>query len=156
MDYRICAAEDAELGALAALYDDYQAYLKSVGLTYDYRQGSAAEILRARLRSKLFRAFAARVDGASVGFLICSLQRLPSEYLCCGSAMLGYINDLYVAPQYRGNGIAGALVGAAEDWLRASGVTAAELQIVAGNHAAECFWQSRGMQPVRTIHAKKL
>ena len=156
MDYRISVADDAALTALAALFDEYQAYLKTVGLTYDYRQGSAAEVLHARLRSRLFRILSASVDGAAAGFLICSLQRLPGEYLCCGSGMIGYINDLYVAPQYRGNGIAGALVAEAENWLRASGATTAELQVVTGNQAAERFWHSKGLRPVRTTHAKKL
>lgn len=154
MDYRICDASEAELAALAALYDDYQAYLASVGLTYEYRQGSAEEIIRARLRSKLFCVLCAFRGDVPVGFLVFSYQRLPGEYRCGGSSVIGYINDLYVSPDCRGDGIAGALVGEAKERMRASGVTTVELQVVGGNLTAERFWRSQGMVPVRTIYTQ--
>lgn len=154
MEYRICDASDTELAALAALYDDYQAYLASVGLTYEYRQGSAEEIIRAHLRSKLFCVLCAFSGDVPVGFLVFSYQRLPGEYRCGENSVIGYINDLYVSPDCRRDGIAGALVREAKERMRASGVTTVELQVVGGNLAGERFWRSQGMVPVRTIYTQ--
>ena len=95
-------------------------------------------------------------DGGLAGFVVCSILRLANEYLCedCGS--VGYLNDLYVVPALRRQGLALKLTGMAEDWLREREIPTMQLQVLQNNPAAHRYWQRVGMGPVGTLYDKKL
>ena len=51
----------------------------------------------------------------------------------------GWLYYLAVAPDHRGQGIARALVAAAEDWLRKRGVRKVQLMVRSGNDATGLY-----------------
>jgi GNAT superfamily N-acetyltransferase len=51
---------------------------------------------------------------------------------------------VYVADSVRGGGVGKRLVDAALDWFGAQGITRAELNVVAGNHAGQRFYERHG------------
>ena len=151
---RPAAIEDME--ALTALYLAYGEELKRSGLHYDIRTENVPKVLESRIKSRLIYFAAAESAGEIVGFVIASILRLGGEYLCGGEASVGYLNDIYVAPAARRQGLAEALTASAEAWLRENGVRAMELQVVTGNTAGEAFWRRQGAYPVGTLCYKKL
>jgi aminoglycoside 6'-N-acetyltransferase I len=69
--------------------------------------------------ARAFCFLARTQDGAVVGFAEVSLRR---DYVNgCSTSPVGFLEGLYVVPQARRQGVARALVGAAEDWAARSG-----------------------------------
>ena len=93
---------------------------------------------------------------ALLGFVFCSILRLSPEYLCQGAASVGFLNDLYVSPAARRQGLARRLTAFAETWLQENGINVMQLQILPGNAAAQAYWSGHGMTPVATICSKTL
>jgi ribosomal protein S18 acetylase RimI-like enzyme len=58
-----------------------------------------------------------------------------------------HLYRLAVAPAYRGRGIAGSLVRAAEDRFRTLGGTRADAMVLDGNAAAHPAWRAMGYRP---------
>ena len=157
MTYAIREAVSEDLDALIALYRSYFADLKACGMNFDLRAENLPRVLQARVRSRLLLAGVAEAeDGTIAGFVFGSILRLGAEYSCGGAASVGYINELYVAPAARRQGLARRLADFCEDWLRGQGVTAVQAQVLAGNSAARAMWQAYGMTPVSTTYEKKL
>lgn len=157
MTYTIREAVPEDLDALIALYPTYFAGLKTCGLSFDLCPENLPRVLETRIRSHLLLAAVAEAeDGSVAGFAFASLLRLSAECTCGGAACVGYINELYVTPAARRQGLSRRLADFCEDWLRGQGVTAVQVQVLAGNGAAQAMWQSRGMVPEGTIYEKKL
>ena len=157
MAYTVREAVLEDLDALTALFQDYFADLKACGMNFDLRAEELPRVLRARIRSHLLLAAVAESeDGAIAGFVFGSILRLGAEYSCDGAASVGYINELYVTPAARRQGLSRRLADFCEDWLRGQGVTAVQAQVLTGNGAARAMWQARGMAPIGAIYEKKL
>ena len=157
MAYIIREASQEDLDSLTALYQDYFADLKACGMNFDLRAENLPRVLQARIRSHLLLAAVAESeDGAIAGFVLGSILRLSAEYSCGGAASIGYINELYVVPAARRQGLSRRLADFCEAWLRGQGVTAVQAQVLTGNSAARAMWQERGMAPVSTTYEKKL
>ena len=157
MAYLIREAAPEDLDSLTALYRSYFADLKACGMNFDLRAENLPRVLQARIRSHLLLAGVAEAeDGTIAGFAFASILRLGAEYSCGGAASIGYVNELYVAPAARRQGLSRRLADFCEDWLRGQGVTAVQVQVLAGNSAARAMWQARGMTPVGAIYEKKL
>jgi len=58
---------------------------------------------------------------------------------------------LYVAPAYRGAGLAGRLIDAAADWAAARGFDRLQLYVTTTNEPARRFYHRRGLRPVQEI-----
>lgn len=80
---------------------------------------------------------AAEVAGALAGYIVC--------WTVADEAELG---NLAVAPQWRGAGIARALIMHARERVRARGATQWFLEVRESNHAARKLYQSVGFEPV--------
>ena len=150
-------ATEADLPALLELHQDYHGELHPFAMPYALNPGGLEEALRLRIRPRLIlTAVAQGEDGGLAGFVVCSILRLANEYLCedCGS--VGYLNDLYVVPALRRQGLALELTGMAGDWLREREIPTMQLQVLQNNPAAHRYWQRVGMGPVGTLYDKKL
>lgn len=66
----------------------------------------------------------------------------------------GFVHNLYVTPEMRGQKIGGELLGAAEDALDAAGVDRIVLETLAGNEAARRFYERRGYTPHRVAYER--
>ncbi len=84
-------------------------------------------IRNGRISSQM-TAFFAEVDGEVLGSIACQVQTLPyPDVTTAEFRKFGYIWSVYVEPQARRQGIAGALVKAGIDYLRSIGCTKAVL-----------------------------
>ena len=148
-------AEDLE--QLLRLYHDYHNGLLEVGMNYDLNEETLPRVMQNRLRSRLvLTAVAEDGEGNLQGFVFCSILRLAPEYTCRGEASVGYLNDLYVAPGARGQGLARKLTAYAENWLREQEVSVMELQVLGKNENAQEFWKKQGMEPIGLLCCKYL
>jgi len=148
-------AEDLE--QLLSLYRDYHNGLLDVGMNYDLNEENLPRVMQNRLRSRLILTAVAEDEaGKLCGFVFCSILRLAPEYTCRGETSVGYLNDLYVAPQARHQGLAQKLTAYAESWLREQEVSVMELQVLGKNEKAQEFWKQQGMEPIGLLCCKYL
>lgn len=61
----------------------------------------------------------------------------------------GLVENVYVVPEHRGEGVGSALLAAAEDRLRDRGCEAFFLEALAANEAAKRFYREAGYEPHR-------
>ena len=105
---------------------------------------------RTRVRENIARhvvsdtALVAREDGV-VGFV--TFEREGGSYE--QDRVRGVVTNLYVRPERRDEGLGAALLAAAEDRLRESGVDAVALEVMADNEAARRFYRRAGYTPHR-------
>jgi GNAT superfamily N-acetyltransferase len=125
----------ADLPALAALFDGYRVF---------YGQPSDPVRAGAFLRERLERGdsrllLAVDADGATLGFV----QLYPS-FTSVGTAPIEILNDLFVAPEARGRGVARALLRRAADDARARGAVKLVLSTALDNATAKTLYASEG------------
>lgn len=68
----------------------------------------------------------------------------------------GVVQNLYVEPPARDQGIGSALLEAAEQALRAAGADRVTLEALAANRAARRFYERRGYEPHRVAYERPL
>lgn len=87
----------------------------------------------------------ARQDGDVVGFIMFTVESGRYEQ----DVTTGLVENLYVEPPARREGVGTALLEAAEQRLAAGGATVVQLEAMADNDAARQFYAARGYQPHR-------
>lgn len=87
----------------------------------------------------------ARQEGNVVGFVMFTIERGRYEQ----DVTPGLIENIYVEPAARRDGIGSALLGAAEDRLVADGATVVRLEAMAENEGARQFYVAHGYAPHR-------
>ncbi|MFO1336834.1 MAG: GNAT family N-acetyltransferase [Burkholderiaceae bacterium] len=131
-------AEAADLDALAALFDAYRRF---------YEQPADLVLARRFLAERLARGesvvfVAPRADGAGLaGFC-----QLYPGFCSVAAAPVRVLYDLFVAPEARGQGVAQALMQAAEDDSRRAGCARLDLSTAHTNRRAQALYESRGWQ----------
>jgi len=103
-----------------------------------------------RIRESLVRhVIADRVlvadTGRITGFVMFTIERTEYAQDCTR----GVIENLYVRPGRRGEGIGSVLLGAAESRLEDAGVDTVALEVMAPNDAARRFYRRHGYRPHR-------
>lgn len=117
----------------------FAAYREFYGLPPD--EQAAAGFLRDRLHAGESVVLLAETADGPVGFL----QLYPGfESLELAPAWV--LNDLYVAPDARGTGVATALMERAEELARAAGAASLSLETAHDNHGAQRLYEQRGWQ----------
>jgi len=66
------------------------------------------------------------------------------------------IDNLYVAPDFRGSGLAHTLFEKAKEWAKAEGLTSLQLKVYNENKGAIHFYEKEGMAPLTTTYELKL
>lgn len=129
----------ADIDALASLFDQYRQF-----------QGKAGDIPAARAfllermnhgEAVLFLAFD-RAGGAPLGFA----QLYPS-FSSVSLARVFILNDLFVAPAGRRQGVASALLAALEAYAWAFGAARLSLNVARDNVSAQQLYRAQGWQP---------
>lgn len=114
-----------------------------------YTDEELAEILQDPARPVL----AAEEEGTLIGYAFCEIQEQ-------GGAMRPgrtlYLDDLCVDETCRGQGVGSALFEAVTALARERGCGRITLHVWAGNDAAEAFYRSRGMTPMKTALERKV
>lgn len=134
MTATVSHAQPADLDALAALFDAYRQF---------YGQPSdvpaAREWLRSRLRFGESKVLVARQGAAAVGF-----AQLYPMFSSVRMARTWILNDLFVLPATRRQGVARALLDAAAAFARADGAASIQLETARDNAAARATYRDAG------------
>lgn len=123
---------------------------------HEYGSHLLAEANSQRIRESILRhvvtdsVLVAR-DGELVGFVMFSTE--TSEY--AQDCTRGTIENLYVRPDRRGEGVGSRLLAAAEDRLEDAGVDAVTLEVMAANDDARRFYRRHGYRPHRVEMEKQ-
>lgn len=133
-DVSVSIAAAAELEDLASLFDGYRVF---------YQQPSdpdrARTFLRERFQHNDSVIFIARRDGVAAGFV----QMYPS-FSSVSTARVWILNDLFVAPHARRNGVARALMDFAVEWAAADGAARLILETARENVPAKALYRELG------------
>jgi ribosomal protein S18 acetylase RimI-like enzyme len=124
----------SDLPALIPLFDSYRQFY---GQPSD--PGRAERFLRERLERDESVLFLAREGSTPAGFV----QLYPS-FWSVAACRAWILNDLYVAPEFRGRGVARALM----EWARAhaelTGAQGMSLATQRDNHTAQRLYEAQG------------
>lgn len=155
---RIRPARPQDLDRVAALWGLITDHHASLDPLFRMRRGPVAEgelreLLRALQRDPDAEILLCEVDGSAVGLCIVRIDRAPP---ILEETERAEISDVGVRPQWRRRGIARALVGAAEDWVRDRGVARVEIQVAAHNREGQAFWRAAGYGHLMDVLHKRL
>jgi len=130
-----------------------------VGLA-DGQREYGSHLLADENRSAVREAVARRVatdglrvadsDGDVVGFVTFEVERGPLAM----DATRGVVDDLYVRPSFRGEGVGRRLLAAAERRLVADGADVLGIEAMADNGAARRLYEREGYDPHRVAYEK--
>lgn len=95
-------------------------------------------------------------DGAIVAGYACIMNRVQSNDLDDGDIEFGLVADLLVRKAYRGRGLGGRLLQAAEDYARAHGVQWLRVSVMAANETAGRLYRAAGFEPLYAELEKRL
>ena len=134
MSVTVTQAQPADLDALAALFDAYRQFY---GQPSDV--AAARDWLRSRLRFGESKVLLARRNGEPAGFV-----QLYPMFSSVRLARTWTLNDLFVLPATRRQGIARQLFDAAAEFARADGAAAIRLETTRDNAAARATYRDAG------------
>lgn len=139
-------ATPSDLDRLVPLFDGYRRF---------YEQPADPALARDFLGERLERMdtvlFVAELDDRAVGFT--HLFPIFSSTRC---RRLWLLNDLFVASEGRGQGVARALLRVAEQYARSTGACGLELATAHTNTPAQRLYESLGWQLDRTFRHYEL
>lgn len=158
-----------KISVRAALPDDYpflaacmgglQAAEIEIEANRDSVEASAEPHLQwvlAQISQKDGTVFVSELNGQRVGCLLCTVDEDNGEYVKPRHRRFGYVNDLYVGDRARGQGVADALMQAAEDYFREKGLTNMRLGVLSENKRARAFYERLGWNSYEQVYRKVL
>jgi ribosomal protein S18 acetylase RimI-like enzyme len=151
-------ATNADAAALRGLIVELQTYERRLSPT----RRPGAEIANAYLdwlwsRTETDGAILiAACSGAIAGFIACWVRTVDYLAETADSNRSGYISDICVLPAYRGRGIAGHLLRAAEQRLARPGINCLRITSLANNSSACAAYRKSGFVPYEVTFEKRL
>jgi len=121
-------------------------------LAEDARRDAVA-YRREQLRDENAALFVAEREGRLVGYTHVDYGETPPVFARGAEAN---VNEVYVAPDYRGNGIAGDLLDRAEAWAADRDCEHVTLSVNVDNETARRVYESRGYETRRHKMDKRL
>ncbi|MES2473831.1 MAG: aminoglycoside 6'-N-acetyltransferase [Pseudomonadota bacterium] len=96
----------------------------------------------------------AREGDAVTGFVEAALRR---DYVNgCETSPVAFVEGIYVRPDYRGHGVARALIAAIEQWARAQNVKELASDALLGNSQSHAMHQALGFaETERVVYFRK-
>lgn len=134
MQLRRATVKDVD--AIAPLFDRYRQFYEQ-----SPDAAKAREFIQARLSADESVIFIAEDQGQVLGFT----QLFPS-FSSVGAARAWILNDLYVLPEARRQGVARALLDAAADFGRSTGAARLELETDHDNRSAQALYRHMGWE----------
>jgi len=134
---QVRAATLADIPLLAPLFDAYRVFYRK-----ESDLSAATAFLTARLNGGESRIYTAElVDGQLAGFV-----QLYPLWSSTRMAKLWLLNDLYVNPAYRGQGISLSLIDAAKELVKSSGACGMFLETEVTNQIGNRLYPRAGFQ----------
>jgi len=118
----------------AAVSEHFSEYFQR--FSFDQRKAG----LETKAQHGIFRLFIARSNGQLAGQCIISL----------GPDLIGEIDSLFVAEEFRNKKIGDSLMRAALDWFDKNGATSKSIVVIHGNESAHSFYARYGFLPRST------
>ena len=140
-----------DLDRVAALWTAITDHHREIDPLFTMRQdgeNALGELLRAMHRDPDTQILVYDESGDLPGMLIVRIDHSPPIMLETERAE---ITDLGVRDSERRRGIAGALVDAGLDWIRASGVERVEVHVAHANPEGQAFWRARGFADLMDV-----
>ncbi len=97
------------------------------------------------LDDETYRVYVAEADGEIRGFASAHRWGPPPIYEESSEV---YLDELYVRPEARREGMGTQLVNAVRDWTDRIGARRLRLNVLAANEAARAFWTAQDAQPL--------
>jgi ribosomal protein S18 acetylase RimI-like enzyme len=134
----------ARIAPLAAAHIEHVLPLVQQYWRFEAIEGFDASRIEALLERviadpRLGEAWLATIDGRAAGYLL-AVYVFSLEH----QGLTAEIDELFVSPDHRAQGLGGRLLDAAEASFRARGCTNIFLQVGRDNEAARAFYRSRG------------
>jgi len=148
---------DVSIPSLSATDALVELWVSLAASQHEHGSHLLADANRTRIRDSIAhhiatdRLLVAR-DDAICGFVMFTLETGGYEQ----DVTRGLVENLYVLPGYRNEGVGGALLDAAEDELRARGAEVVALEVLADNGEARALYRSYGYRPHRLTLEKRL
>jgi GNAT superfamily N-acetyltransferase len=115
--------------------------------------GEEPAVALAAMAEDLARGFHVRLalsdDDAAVGFVEASIRTDYVNGTSCSPA--AFLEALYVAPEFRRQGVARALVGSVVEWARRAGYTELASDSLLGNSTAHAVHRALGFQETERV-----
>jgi len=136
----------------AVLQFQYEIYERNFpGLCVDKRfLSDYARQLQQATRNAAQRLWVLDESGRTCGFLWAALITTMID------ECVGYIKNIYVAPEWREQGYGQQLIATAEQWFGSEGVKKAALDASVGNEAAQALYERMGYRVTRLRMEKSL
>ena len=96
----------------------------------------------------------AEIDRSFVGFVAGWIEHSDAVTETRDSNRFGYISDVYVLPEFRGQRIAIRLLSAIEERLCGAGITRIRICALAANASASASYEQAGFEPYEIIYEK--
>ena len=128
MEYSIKQVTIEDYDAIYELWNSTEQSRRALNPVDDSREG-----IERYLKRNPNTCFAAVADGKIIGVILTGHD-----------GRRAIIHHLCVHPEYRRHGIAGMLLGKAEEALRAEGITKIFGLVFKDNEAANAFWENQG------------
>ena len=134
-------------------YSEALAAVDPYGGLVDDPHADATEHRRERVREDGTFDRVAVADGALVGYVAGDFRPAPPVVRHGDTA---HVNELYVRPAYRREGVADALLAEAEAWARQRDCVYVSLNVHRENEAAAALYRDRGYEVARYNMRKPL
>lgn len=133
MQVRRATLQDA--GTIAPLFDRYRQF---------YEQAPDPMLARAFVQERLERDESAIFIAESPEGQVLGFTQLFPSFSSVGASRTWILNDLYVLPEARRQGVARALIEAAADFGRQTGASRLELETDHDNRSAQALYRHLG------------
>jgi ribosomal protein S18 acetylase RimI-like enzyme len=134
LNIEILQATPADVGALAPLFDAYRQFYKKPS-----NEEAARRFLFARLSKDESVLLFAQHEGDAVGFV-----HLYPVFSSTNLARQWILNDLYVVPDARKQGVAHALMDSARKYAESTQADGLMLETATDNHTAQRLYERLG------------
>jgi GNAT superfamily N-acetyltransferase len=140
---RAVATDDPCWDRMPDVVRAYLEDLKAFGLPFEIADEPVGRMIRYMrgVAMKSGMVFIAEGNGGIAGFGWGTLRMQPA---LLEKAKRGCVNDLYVAPPWRGSGLGERLFRLVDDWLIGKGVDVIEFEALTDNSSAQVIWERRG------------
>jgi GNAT superfamily N-acetyltransferase len=158
--FRIRPYEERDFGTVRAMLDGLQEYECTIEANRAHwadRGAAYAEWMLEESAQNQGAVVIAESEGAVIGLLTCWRAEDASDITVVPEARVHlYISELFVAEAWRGRGVAGALLAAAEGHARSIGIAQVTIGSLATNASARRAYAKAGFEDYEILLRKRV
>lgn len=148
--------EENDIGTVKEMLIDFYDHLSGLGYLFKLNTDFLDDYVRMQLDSRLSRIILIKQDSKILGFVCAGAPRPNKKYLTPDAKSIGIISEIYVLPEYRGQGYAKKLFTAAGEFLKALGAGHVMAEVVENNESSFALFGSLNFSPFYTVMIKDL